>query len=629
MKPGPRPVRRRRPRARVASPSRARRRRSGTRRSEDRPAPSSSSSSSSSALHTAVRVAADRVALALERRARPQQHPLGVVAASGPARSPSSASVDRPASSTHDLTCALATGSRTRSRCSCAPCTVNGGNRPSRASIRAPISSQRLGDPVDRTPADRLVAVERELRPCWNASHPGSSRISVPALPTSIRPAGCWALRSPHPRITARRRRAARRSRRARAPRRASSWCPRPAGSCGSRRARRPSRARIAARCEIDLSAGTREAAAERARRLEARVHARTTGKPSAGDQLLARGAHGCSPEIHSATTPSLMSGAGYSAMSAMLTPARPSSSASCATTPGRFGTDARSSNSGPPASCASSSRRRSARRRVVPGRDPRRRRRPSSAPRTLAQRCRSRRRSRRRARRGWRGRCRSRSRSRRPRPGSRRGSSDRSPAAARPSVRASAPPGRRARSRARAGGARRPRGSCRGVSGSIAAGPRADPREQAVQPLVQHARGRRASASGTRSRRRTGPARACSTPEVSAPASGWPPTNRGSSTRGDDGALGRADVGDHAVAGRGGERLADHLRRARRPAPRRTPRRRPRPRPATVPAIRCAAPRSSAALRRRVARVVAGDLGAEPLAARRARSSRRSARRR
>ena len=40
------------------------------------------------------------------------------------------------------------------------------------------------------------------VRPSWAASHPGSSRISVPALPTSIAPGGCSASRSPVPRTT-------------------------------------------------------------------------------------------------------------------------------------------------------------------------------------------------------------------------------------------------------------------------------------------------------------------------------------------------------------------------------------------------------------------------------------------
>ena len=116
----------------------------------------------------------------------------------------------------------------------------------------------------------------------------------------------------------------------------------------------------IAARCEIDLSAGGREPAAQPDRRVEAGVHGAGHRKAELGDQRL-RARAAASPAIHSATTPSLMSAAGYRAMSVMLTPARPSASASSAITPGRLGTEARSSNSAPPASCASSSRRRSA----------------------------------------------------------------------------------------------------------------------------------------------------------------------------------------------------------------------------------------------------------------------------
>ena len=56
---------------------------------------------------------------------------------------------------------------------------------------RAPMSAQRLGDAVHRAAADRLVAVERPdaARAVPRAS-PGSSRISVPELPTSSEPAG-------------------------------------------------------------------------------------------------------------------------------------------------------------------------------------------------------------------------------------------------------------------------------------------------------------------------------------------------------------------------------------------------------------------------------------------------------
>ena len=46
--------------------------------------------------------------------------------------------------------------------------------------------AERLGDPVDRPAADRLVAVERPFAARLPASQPGSRRNRVPALPTSI-----------------------------------------------------------------------------------------------------------------------------------------------------------------------------------------------------------------------------------------------------------------------------------------------------------------------------------------------------------------------------------------------------------------------------------------------------------
>ena len=55
--------------------------------------------------------------------------------------------------------------------------------------------------------------------------------------------------------------------------------------------------------------------------------------------------------------------------------------------------------------------------------------------------------------------------------------------------------------------------------------------------------------------------ARACSTPAVSAPASGWPPMKRGSSTAPTHGALDRADVGHDAVRPGGRQHLADRRR--------------------------------------------------------------------
>ena len=271
-----------------------------------------------------------------------------------------------------------------------------------------------------------------------------------------------------------------------------------------------------------------------------------------------------CSPAIHSATTPSLMSGAGYSAMSVMLTPARPSSSASCAITPGRFGTDARSSNSGPPASCASSSRRRSsaapsfqlvdprhvgggervadrgqARDRVV---DPRRQRvavgdvyvgpdrarRAGDAGRVAEARTGG-------GQRSW-------------------GGSDRS------SVRAAWETSTFASTC----------GRCETVA-SIVSWVSVDRGRTGAEPGAGGAAARTGSRRGRGRRQVPGGAveqvRArMPDAEVSAPASGWPPTNRAALDRGDDRALGRADVGDHAILRRGGERGRGRLREGPRP---------------------------------------------------------------
>jgi hypothetical protein len=112
------------------------------------------------------------------------------------------ASVTSPASSTQDLTWALATGSSYSIPASGAPWTVNGGNRPSRASIRAPISDS--GWAIRSTGRRRIESSpsSSKLDPCWNDSQPGNSRISVPALPTSITSPAAIAFRSPQPRIT-------------------------------------------------------------------------------------------------------------------------------------------------------------------------------------------------------------------------------------------------------------------------------------------------------------------------------------------------------------------------------------------------------------------------------------------
>ena len=181
-----------------------------------------------------------------------------------------------------------------------------------------------------------------------------------------------------------------------------------------------------------------------------------------------------------------------------------------------------------------------------------------------------------------------------RPRRAWRRGSSARSAAAARILQRA-APPGRRGRSRARAAGAR-PR-----PSGGRASRRRSRPgarrgRPAAGEAVVEDALGRAASASGTTSRRRTARRGQCSTPAVSAPASGCPPMKRGSSTAATSSRLVEpTSVTTHSGGGRR-ERLAHGAGRARAPARRRT--RPTRPRARRPPSRRRArrAPRASAA---------------------------------
>ena len=66
------------------------------------------------------------------------------------------------------------------------PCTVNGAKRPSWASIQAPIS--RSGMATRSTGRRRIEASPSKVHspPGWPASQPGASRISVPALPTSM-----------------------------------------------------------------------------------------------------------------------------------------------------------------------------------------------------------------------------------------------------------------------------------------------------------------------------------------------------------------------------------------------------------------------------------------------------------
>ncbi len=108
-----------------------------------------------------------------------------------------------PAISTHDFTCALATFSSYSIPSSSAPVTVSGVKRPSRASIPAPIIASGS---TTRSTGRRLIESSPssvQIPPGWPASHPGSSRSSVPELPTSSwPPVASSAACSPTPRIS-------------------------------------------------------------------------------------------------------------------------------------------------------------------------------------------------------------------------------------------------------------------------------------------------------------------------------------------------------------------------------------------------------------------------------------------
>ena len=133
---------------------------------EDRsPGTSMRSSSSSSALPTTVAVTPPvRSASRRTGRAGAQQHAARCGRGSGAGSITVVPSVSRPASSTHDLTCALATGSSYSIPVSGAPWTVNG-RKPSVACLDPGSHlTQRLGDTVNGAAPDRVVSVEREAR---------------------------------------------------------------------------------------------------------------------------------------------------------------------------------------------------------------------------------------------------------------------------------------------------------------------------------------------------------------------------------------------------------------------------------------------------------------------------------
>ena len=250
----------------------------------------------------------------------------------------------------------------------------------------APISAQRLDDPVDRPAADRLVAVERPLA----ARLPGEPAGQEPQQRAGVADVDRGRARAAQPdpadpQVDGR------------GVRRDSRLVPEPASDLGAERLdRRERRARvggvevaairvspsaiaatIAARWEIDLSGGgvsvprSGPAGSKRASSLAGRRRPRPTW-PRLADDLggalgLARpgdpdrdraGAHvGRRVERHVLD----------------VDPARPSASAISATVPGRFSTPIRSSRRSPPTRSDSSSRRRSSPAARVPRADRRR----------------------------------------------------------------------------------------------------------------------------------------------------------------------------------------------------------------------------------------------------------------
>ena len=217
---------------------------------------------------------------------------------------------------------------------------------------------QRLGDAVDRAPADRLVAVERPLAPRLPGEPAGEqpqqgarvadvdrgrvrARAGRRPDPIAHRPAlAAPALAPPRP------------PRRARRRRRASRACRRRRGSRSISRLalahRGDDRGAVArSTCRAAGRSVPRSGPEGAKRRVTRRRRPRPCGRARARSRPRARPPR--SPATHSETAPVRMSGAGYSAMSSMLTPARPSASAISATVPGRFSTPRRSSRSSPP----------------------------------------------------------------------------------------------------------------------------------------------------------------------------------------------------------------------------------------------------------------------------------------
>ena len=359
-------------------------------------APSSSRSAGSTVTRGRRQLAVDRHrgagGLGAHRGAGGAQHPLGVVAGRAAARSRSvGPSASSPASSTHDFTWALATGSRYSIPRSGAPADRQRRQRPSRDSTSAPISRSGSATRSTGPAADRLVAVERPLaRRAGRRASPGSSRSSVPALPTSIcrgarRRAGPTP-RDPTSSPRRRRARAHRPRRRAARPRSASTACRRRRGSCSIRGlalAHRGERSPRGGRSTCRAAARASRAAARRARSGSSR---RRRSRPprrrgrARGRSRAARSASSA-PATQTEIAPVRMSGAGIERHVLDVDLARGRARARSRRR-SRAGSRPRSAAraASPPARSDSSRRRRSSPAAGMPARRPRRRRRRGSA---------------------------------------------------------------------------------------------------------------------------------------------------------------------------------------------------------------------------------------------------------
>ena len=614
----------------AASPGRARRRRSGTPPRTGRRGPRRTSSSSSSVLRDG-RAIARRPGSPSRAIGAPAaaSMPLGVVAARDGldhrrrVRDEPRQQHARLDLRARDRQLVLDPGERRA---------VNGERREPALARLDPRAHQRqrLGDPVDRAAADRVVAVELEARPLLEREPTRAAAASAcPRCPTSIGSPGAHRVAQPAS--------ADHRARRARCSTIAPSVC---------------------TAASVELRVGGVEVVADPYRLRRHRAdHRRAMGDRLVGrhrdapPQAVRMGRSACSCPRHreSELADELLGAArlllaGDPQRDDALAhvgrrvqrhvgdvDARPgrARARARATTPGRFGTDARSSNSGPPASCASSSRRAVVARR-------RRSRRSIAGGVGAGQRVADRGQARDRVVDQRRQRVAVRDVDVGPDRARRAGDAGRV-AEARAGRRAacSSPDGerpgglgRRARWRARAAGARPSPGCGRGSRGRSPSGGR-----RARAGAGEAARRGSPTSSSVGVRYQVAPsnrsARACSTPEVSAPASGWPPTNRGSSSAATIARLVEPTSVTTQSAGAAASTAADRLGQRRPPARRRTRPRRRATASATSSHARSIAPRSSGASRAPPARVVTPRPKRRGARARPARSSRRSARRR